>query len=305
MNALAVPLSLVAAGSFAVSSVLQQADARDRPAAETMSWRLIVDLVHRRNWLIGMGCVLVGFALQAMALSLAPVAVVEPLIATELVLALPLASRLRKRRLGRRERLGAAGVSAGVALFLAVSSPRGGDPEPGIAAWLLVGLPVIVVALSAIAFAGERETPRRAALLALAAGLCFALLALVLQSLVTVIARSPLLAVESWQPYLLVVLGPVAFTIAQSAYQSAPLAISLPIIDSIEPTGAVILSVLAFRQNLALAPSSLALESLGGLIALSGILLLGRSPLVLSIYARQQAEKNFAQLRAPTAPARS
>ena len=123
MNALAVPLSLVGAGSFAVSSVLQQSDARDRPAEESMSWRLIADLVRHRNWLIGMACVLIGFALEAMALSFAPVAVVEPLIATELVLALPIASRLRKRRLGWREWLRRGGSKRGVGMFLACPPP--------------------------------------------------------------------------------------------------------------------------------------------------------------------------------------
>jgi drug/metabolite transporter (DMT)-like permease len=295
VNPLAVPLALSGAASFAVSAVLQQRDARETPAAESLSWRLIADLLHRRTWLAGMGCFLLGFVFQATALSFAPVAVVEPLIATELVLALPLASRLRKRQLGPREWLGAAAVSIGVGIFMAVSSPQGGNPEPSIATWLSVGLPVVAAAGCAIALAGKQETPRRAVMLATAAGLCFALLALVLQSVVTLFARGPVLAFTSWQPYFLAGFGPMAFTVAQSAYQAAPLAISLPVIDSLEPTGAVVLSVLAFRQSLSLDPISLALESFGGLVALVGIFLLGRSPLVLSIYESQQNKKESDQ----------
>jgi hypothetical protein len=94
----------------------------------------------------------------------------------------------------------------------------------------------------------------------------------------------------------------MAFTVAQSAYQAGPLAISLPVIDSLEPTGAVVLSVLAFRQSLSLDPISLALESFGGLVALVGIFLLGRSPLVLSIYESQQNKKESNQA-ATSAPA--
>ncbi len=291
MNLVAVPLALGGAASFAVSSALQQRAARATPADESLSWRLIADLLHRRIWLIGMGCVLFGFALQATALSLAPVAVVEPLIATELVLALPLASRLRRRRLGPREWLGAAAVSSGVGLFMAVSSPQGGNPEPSLVTWISVGLPVLAAGGCAIALAGKDETPRRACFLAVAAGLCFALLALIIQSLDTLFASGPVAAFTSWQPYTLAILGPIGFTVAQSAYQAAPLAISLPIIDSVEPTGAVIFSVLAFHQNLSFSPTSLALESLGALTALVGIFLLGRSPVVLSIYERQQGQK--------------
>ena len=146
VNPLAVPVALAGAGSFAVSAVLQQRDARDAPAGDSLSWRLIADLLRRRAWLLGMGCVLLGFAFQATALSLAPVAVVEPLIATELVLALPLASGFGKRRLGVREWLGAAAVSAGVGIFMAVSSPAGGDVEPSLVTWVLVGLPVLAAA---------------------------------------------------------------------------------------------------------------------------------------------------------------
>ncbi len=291
MNPVAVPVALAGAGSFAVSAVLQQRDARDTPEDDSLSWRLIADLLRRPRWLLGMGCVLLGFSFQATALSLAPVAVVEPLIATELVLALPFASGFGKRRLGVREWLGAAAVSAGVGIFMAVSSPAGGNPEPSLVTWLSVGLPVLAVAGCAIALAGREETPRRAAMLAVAAGACFALLALILQSVVTLFSVGPATAFTSWQPYVLALLGPVAFTIAQSAYQAAPLAISLPIIDSVEPAGAVLCSVLAFHQNLSLDPTALALESAGGLVALTGIFLLGRSPLVLSVYQRQEAEK--------------
>jgi drug/metabolite transporter (DMT)-like permease len=292
-----VPLALAGAGSLAVSSVLQQRAARSAPEKESLSWRLIADLVRRPGWLVGMGCVILGFALQATALSFAPVALVEPLIATELVFALPLASRLRHRRLGPREWLGGIAVTAGIGAFVAASSPRGGNPEPSLATWAVVGLPVLAAASCAILLAGKRETPRRAAALALAAGLCFSLLALVLQSLVVLFAAGAGTALTSWQPYVLAVLGPVAFTIAQSAYQSAPLAISLPIIDSVEPVGAVVLAAFAFRQSLSLDPTSLALEVAGALAALSGLFLLGRSPLVISIYEQQQAKKD-----APTGP---
>jgi hypothetical protein len=43
--------------------------------------------------------------------------------------------------------------------------------------------------------------------------------------------------------------------------------------------------------------TSLALECGGGLAALGGIFLFARSPLVLSIYARQQREKERSRLK--------
>lgn len=87
----------------------------------------------------------------------------------------------------------------------------------------------------------------------------------------------------SWQPYALACLGAVGFLVAKSAYQSGPLAISLPIIDSLAPTVAVVLASIVFGQGLSLSVGSLSLESLGALSGTIGIVRPGRSPLVLGI----------------------
>lgn len=258
-------------------------------------------LFHKPSWLAGIGCDLVAFGCQAVALGFAPVAVVEPLICLELVFALPLAFWFRgygshgqrQRGLGMREWLGAACVVAGVGLFLALSSPAGGSPEPDLVIWAKVAVPVLAAISLGLLLARGPETPRRAMLLAASAGLCFSLLALVTQSFVTLVADAGVAgAFASWQAYVLLGFGVTGFTIAQSAYQAAPLAVSLPIIDSVEPTVAVVLASLLFGQRLSIAPGALALESFGALLALSGIWLLGRSPLVISIYEQQQAEKD-------------
>ncbi len=266
------------------------------PPEDSLSWRLIAHLLRRPTWLLGMAGVILAFVLQAVALHFAPVALVEPLIATELVFALPLASRLRRRRLGVREWLGAACVSTGVGLFLAVSDPRGGDVEPGLLRWVVVAGPVLAVACSAVLLARGPETPRRAALLAAAAGLCFGLLSLVTKSFVVLIGAGLGRSFASWQPYALAALGVMSFTIAQSAYQSAPLASSLPIIDSVEPTAAVAFAAVVFGQSLSVTTTALAFECLGALLAVTGIVLLGRSPLVHSVYEQQQEQKRQQQV---------
>ena len=295
--AVAVALALAAAASFAISSALQQGEARKAPPNESLSWRLIADLLRRKNWLAGLGCVVLGFGLQAVALDLAPIALVEPILATELLFAIPLARHLHHhRRMGRREWIGAAAVAGGVALFLTISSPKGGNPEPGMLKWSTMCLPVIILAGCAIAIARGPETPRRATLLAGAAGLIFAVQALMTQSLVVLWERGFVHALSSWQPYALAVVGAVGFTVAQSAYQSGPLSLSLPIIDALEPSGSVILASLTFGQALSLSDEGLGLECLGALVALIGIVLLGRSPVVLGIY---QEEENLKSDDAP------
>jgi len=300
--AAAVPLSLLASLFFSVSSVLQQQVARRAPESESLSVRLLLDLVRKPAWVAGILFAIAAFVCQAVALAFGPVAVVEPLICLELVFALPLAAWMRRRRedgdeqlprhLGPREWLGAGCVAGGVASFLASSAPSGGRPEPSLVTWGEVALPALLLAASGLVLARGPETPRRAMLLAGSAGVCFSLLALVTQSFVALISTGGLDgALASWQPYILLCLGATGFTIAQSAFQSAPLAVSLPVIDSVEPTVAVVLAGFAFGQRLDTAAAAVAVEVGGALLAVAGIWLLGRSPLVLSIYEQQQARK--------------
>jgi drug/metabolite transporter (DMT)-like permease len=235
-----------------------------------------------------MGCVVLAFGLQASALAFGPIALVEPLITLELVIALPLASHLAHRPLGRQEWAGGIAVAAGVVIFLLSATPHGGQAEPSLAGWAIVAAPVIIAAACLAAFAGRPETKRRTTMLAVSAGLFFGVQALITQSFVVLLGEGPAAAFTSWQPYVLICLGLTGFTVAQSAYQSGPLAISLPIVDSLEPIGAVILAGVLFSQRVSLDNGALWLECLGAVVALTGIVLLGRSPLVLSIYEQER-----------------
>lgn len=290
--AIAVPVALLGATSFAVSSVLQQRAARKAPEDESLSWRLILDLLHRGTWLAGMGCVLLGYVLQATSLDFGPIAIVEPVIGLEIVIALPLAARLKGTRLGLREWLGAGCVVAGVGGFLALSEAAGGNSEPPLVNWGEIAVPVAVVVAAALLLARGPEGPKRASFLAVAAAVTFGLMALVTQSLVVLLSHGGILAVlESWQIYAIAAIGPIGFMIGQSAYQSGPLAFSLPILDSLEPASSVLLAAVAFHQHISLQPGHLAGELAGAAIAIGGIFLLGHSPLVLSIYEQTQKAK--------------
>jgi drug/metabolite transporter (DMT)-like permease len=285
-------MGLLAAATFATSSVLQQRAARQTPEEDSLSWRLIVDLVRRPKWLAGMGGNILGFVLQAVALAFAPVAFVEPVIGTEIVIALPIAARLRHVSLGRREWGGALCVVAGVASFLALCGAAGGNSDPALARWAMAGGPALLASGLAVLFARGPEGPKRASLLAVSAACAFAVVALLTQSFVQLLSSRGIPAVlETWQPYALLCVAPIGLTIAQSAFQAGPLAMSLPVVDSLEPILAVLLAAVAFGQNINLTPSHLTGEMAAGLLAVTGLFLLGRSPLVLSVYEQTEKEK--------------
>ena len=81
--------ALGAAVSFAFAAVLQQESTQSVSEDKSLSLGLITELLHRQKWLAGGACLLAGFGLQALALAYGPVAVVQPIVVTELAFAIP------------------------------------------------------------------------------------------------------------------------------------------------------------------------------------------------------------------------
>lgn len=278
-------LALAAAAAFAASAVLQQRAARAEPSSNSLHFRLLIDLFHRPIWLAGVVCMIAAFVIQAIALYLGNVAFVEPLIAMELVFALPFAIESEHRQPGWSEWAAAAAVVAGVTLFLATARPTGGTANPGNGTWVLLGVPCAGAIVASLIAAAGPFARYRASLLAVAAAICFALLALLTKAFTYLVSQGVSVALTSWQTYALVGIGLVGFLFSQSAYQAGSLELSLPIIDTVEPTVAVLLGVLGFNEHVRLDGVALFTQALGGFLAVGGVFVLGRSALVVRAYS--------------------
>ena len=83
-----------------------------------------------------------SFGIQGVALAFGPLALVQPLVATEVLFALPMIARRNRLPLRRKGIIGGLGVASGMAIFVAVSPPSGGVSVPRLAAWApaLVGI---------------------------------------------------------------------------------------------------------------------------------------------------------------------
>lgn len=284
--------ALLAAFTFAMSAVLQQESARELPEEESLTLKMAADLVRNRSWLAGVGAMVGAYLLQAIALGFGPVAIVEPIIVTELIFAVPIAVRHAGKRPGLREWAGMALAAAGVGAFLIAAHPTGGHPNPPGPRWVYGFAPWAAIGGLLVFFARGPESPRRAGLLAAAAGVTFGLMSLLTKSMVSVLTHHGFLAMlESWQPWVLVVVGAAGFMVSQSAYQAAPLASSLPIMDTIEPVSAVAYAAYVLHEHISLSGVDLGVEAAGGIAAIVGVFLLGRSPLVLAIYEAGEREK--------------
>ena len=285
MLAVSVVAALAAGCTFAIGSVLQQSAAREAPASVSMSWRLLVDLAHRRRWLLGIASDVGSFSLQALALAFGPLALVQPLLVTGILFAIPLAVHWRGRRLGLREWAGTIAVGAGLAAFLAAASPTDGVPQTSWDKWLLILIAVGGLMSVGIVIGGALSGALRASAYGLSAGAAFGLLAALTKASTHLLSQGAGVFFTSWQPYGMAGVAVAGAIVQQSAFQAGPLPASVPMMDAVEPTVAVLIGVFAFSEHVATSTGALAFEALGILLVLAGIISLDRSPVVLEIAA--------------------
>src|SRR5690606_8507100 len=120
-----IVLAVTAALMFSLGTVLQQKVASEVPDEEAMKANLLVQLAKRPVWVAGMAVDGLGFLCQAAALHFGKLVVVQPLLATSVVFALPLGRLITKRRITRNDVIGASAVTGGLILFLVLADPQG------------------------------------------------------------------------------------------------------------------------------------------------------------------------------------
>src|SRR5947209_18573605 len=96
-----VVLALGATSLFGVSNVLMHIKARAAPPEHSLRPSLLLHLVHQPVWVAGIGTQMAGFGLQATALGLGSLTLVQALAPIGLLLALPLAARIAHQRFRR------------------------------------------------------------------------------------------------------------------------------------------------------------------------------------------------------------
>ncbi len=285
--AIAVVCALGAAFCFALGSLFQQGAAR-QSAEGTLHFRLLLALLHDRRWLAGVSLSVCSFLILGTALAFGPLSLVQPLVATEIVIALPLIARRNKRPLTRKDALGALTVAAGMAIFIAVSPPLRGVVQPGLAAWIpaFAGIGVVIAVAGAASLRARGVA--RVIWLAVAAGVVYGLLDALAKSSVGVLqTRGFGAVVTTWEPYALAAAGVLGGLFGQSAFNAGPLSLSLPVIDTLEPIAAVVLATTVFRERLASSPWQLALQLAGGVLAVAGIAVLSHSSIVSTEFRSQ------------------
>jgi drug/metabolite transporter (DMT)-like permease len=265
-------LAVLAAVLFAVGAVLQHEAAELSTSDGSLSLRR---LIKRRRWMLGQGATILGTLGQVAALAVAPVAVVQPVLAVTLVVGLGLrAVRTRQAPL-RLELIGAALTTGGLGVFLVAAQPAAGAdhaPPSSLQVFFAVAISLSLVLGATMLGHGAHGAVACGGAAGIAAGIAAVLISVGVRSLQQDGWAKALAGVTVWGA---LVVALVAIVAGQQAYARGALAWSLPALILLDPLAAVPAAGLLLGENLE--HGSVAIWLPAAIVAAIGVVVLART----------------------------
>ena len=277
---IAVVAALAGALFLGISSVADQRSTKLVKKRSRLSPQILLDLLRQPLWLLAVGANIVGFVLQIVALCFGSLALVQPLLVGDLVCAVLISWYLRKRAHAQRpggagaDRIMISGVVAtavGVAGFLAIGQPTGGQTHASLSVLpqLAIGLAVLVGGCLAIAARNRKIQPLA---VALACGVCYGVAAFSVKLVTGEFGHGPAELFTNWPIYVLLVVGPAGYLFNQYAFQQGTfLAPVQAIITSADPVVSIALGILWLDVHLRGGLAAAAGEVVSLLVMVAGI----------------------------------
>lgn len=245
---LAVVYALASAVGFALSTSLQHRVAGDAPRGGGVLgvFRFVLT---RKVWILGATIGLFSLVLHALALNNGAIALVQPIMICGVILAVIFRSAMDRALPPHRELLGVTLTAAALGCFLVVADPTAesvADDRNAFYFWI-AGL----VAISLIVALANRVGNQHfgSFLLGCASGVCFGITAGMLKMLSNDFGADGLVGVlTSWHLVAQVGTGLLGIAINQRAYQLAPLAVSMPVLNVVNVLISLTFGVIVFSE---------------------------------------------------------
>jgi len=276
-QAVVIVSALLAALCAAIGIVVRQVATQHVPAEHGMTPVMVSALLRNPMWWDGTGSAVAGYAFQAVALTWGSLLLVQPLLVSSLLFALPISARVSRERVTPAEWGWAFLLTLGLAVFVLVGRPKDGHFQPTTTSWVVVAavcIPVITVCV----IGGARTIGTwRAVLLAVAVGVMFGLVALLTKLCAHRLQADGMQAMLSTAaPYLLVVVAAVGTVLQQSAFHAGALQTSVPTMLVLEPVSAVLLGIVVLGEQLTVHGLAVLALPIAVAAMLAGTIALGR-----------------------------
>jgi hypothetical protein len=277
---LGILAAVASATLYSLGFALQAMDARETPAEEHLRLALAWGLVRRARWLSGTGLSVLGWPLQLLALSLAPLVVVQPALAMGLPVLMVLGERMLGEHAGRREHLAVSAIVVGV-IGAGLCAPPRTDTHAG---WGTLALVLSLLALaSLLPYLLLRLGRTWASVTMIGAGLAFAWSGVATKLASDDLAHGYLLVAAAWG---LSTAGAsaIAALSEMSALQSRPAIQVAPVVFVTQTIVPVILAPLLFGESFASTPYGGVPLVAALALVVAGAAVLARSPLLTNLY---------------------
>lgn len=247
---LAALLALGAALFIAIGDVIHQRSAHEVTDEPVSHVGLFARLLRDRQWWLGSVVAAVGFALQAAALGLGSVLLVQALLVTSLLFALPINARLAHRRVTRWEWLWAALLAGSVAVIVTVGNPTEGHARAPLEVWTVVvavlGPALVLCLIGARIWSGAAT----AVLLAVVSGALWGLFAVLTKGVVDRLDAGLWAVLRTPELYVWALVAVAGTVMQQSSFRAGALTASLPTMTVTEPIVASVLGVVVLGETL-------------------------------------------------------
>ncbi|OBH13873.1 DMT family transporter [Mycobacterium sp. E1747] len=243
-------LAVASALMVGIGDVIQQRSAQQVTDEPVGTMALFRQLLRDRQWWTGSLVAAGGFGLQAAALDLGSVVLVQALLVTSLLFALLISARANHRRITPRQAIWAVLLAAAVAVVVTVGDPQEGTPRGSVHTWtivvLVMGPALILCVIGARMFPGTVG----ALLLGLMSGSLWGLFSVLTKGVVDQLDRGIPGLLRLPEMYVWVVVAIAATAWEQSAFRAGPLTASLPAVTVAEPVVGSALGVTVLGETL-------------------------------------------------------
>lgn len=279
---LGVPAAVGSAAGYGLSGALQQRAAHQAEPQGQMTSRLLWELVRRPLWALSMISTVLALALQWIALGVAPLTMVQPLLVTGVLFGAIFKSGFRHRRPDKTVVGGSLMCAGGIAVFLLLADPMPGNERMVIADVIPLAVVLAVVLAACVAVAARWPGRVRVLSLATGSGVLYGVTAGLSKLAVTDLRRGIEPLLTDWPVYLVIVCGVSGFLFSQYAFQAGiALSPALSVIVVLDPLVSLGIGVLWLGETVGLGVGPVIGELLGLAVMITGVVLLaGRAPQV-------------------------
>jgi drug/metabolite transporter (DMT)-like permease len=272
--ALGIVAAVAASLLYNTSIALQALEVREVPREHSLRPSLLGRLLRNRRWLLATGLGLLGWPLEIGALLLAPLTVVQPCLASGLILLLWLGATRLGERPGQREWASVVAIVAGVAGVALVAPERSTD-HAGAGA---IGLALVLVAIPLVVPYLLRSRAASLSILAvISAGCGYAWTAIASKLLTDELSAGSLLVAVAWLATAAGSEG-LALLSEMSALQRRGATNVAPVMFAVQVLVPVVLAPLIFNESWGSTPlGGAALVAFMALAVAGTVLLAGSS----------------------------